>query len=384
MQRLLDLLLTTDPRVRAGLVTTGLACLLMAFCILAIQMAAAAGMGDAQLVHWWSVGSAACVLTSFALIRSRYTRHWRDPAFTAWQLGYAIISNAVAYVITGPARGIEPPILAIAMMFGVFSLTPRQAKTLLLFGLACFAVAGATAQWGRPHDAPPPMLGAVYMLIVATVLFTSTALTLHAHALREGLKRHRRELAQAVEHIQALATRDELTGLPNRRYMLEVMRLEGLSVQRSSQPMLMALLDLDHFKAVNDTHGHAAGDLALQTFARTVMASVRGTDILARWGGEEFVLLMGNTQTEEGTQVLERVRAAVATTPVALPEGSTVLRLTVSVGAAQLRAGETPTALLQRADEALYEAKRLGRNRVAWAEQENPAQNAPEIRAACA
>ena len=83
-------------------------------------------------------------------------------------------------------------------------------------------------------------------------------------------------------------------------------------------------------------------------------------------------------------QDLERVRAAVAATPVALPEDGMVLRLTVSIGAAQLQAGENPTALLQRADEALYEAKRLGRNRVAWAEQENPAQNAPEIRAACA
>lgn len=191
------------------------------------------------------------------------------------------------------------------------------------------------------------------------------------HATREKLRRQKAELAHAVEQVRELATRDELTGLPNRRYMLEMMRLEGLRVRRGGHPVLMAQLDLDHFKAVNDTHGHAGGDLALQAFARTVLASVRATDILARWGGEEFVLLMAGTTPEDGARLLERVRAAVAASPVALPAGGTV-RLTVSVGAARLHAGETPVALLQRADAALYEAKRQGRNRVVWAGQDAP------------
>ena len=371
MPRLLDALLTTDPRTRTGLVTTAFACLLMAFCILAMQLVAAAGLAEAGPVHWWSAGSAACVLLSFALIRSGLTRDWHDPAFTLAQITYAITSNAVAYVIAGHARGIVPPILAVVMMFGVFGLSPRQIRGLLAYGLAAFAVAGTVVQWGRPHDSPPPALAAIYMLIVVMVLLASTALALRVHAMRERLQRHRRELAQALEQIRELATRDELTGLPNRRYMLEMMRLEGLRVRRSHQPLLMAQLDLDHFKAVNDTHGHAGGDLALQAFARTVVASVRATDILARWGGEEFVLLMDNTMAEDGAQLLERVRAAVAAMPVALPGGA-ALHLTVSVGAAQLHTDETPVALLQRADAALYAAKRQGRDRVVWAPQDAP------------
>ena len=139
--------------------------------------------------------------------------------------------------------------------------------------------------------------------------------------------------------------------------------LEHARAQRSRQPLLLALLDLDHFKAVNDTHGHAAGDVALQSFAQTVHGCVRASDLLARWGGEEFLLLMANTHPADGTRLLERVRATVAATPVALP-GGTQLSLTVSVGLAELAPGESTAALLQRADAALYGAKRLGRNRV--------------------
>ncbi|PZU35853.1 MAG: GGDEF domain-containing protein, partial [Acidovorax sp.] len=157
------------------------------------------------------------------------------------------------------------------------------------------------------------------------------------HSARARLRSQKRELAAAVEQIRELAIRDELTGLPNRRYMLEMMRLEHARAQRSRQPLLLAQLDLDHFKAVNDTHGHAAGDVALQSFAQTVHGCVRASDLLARWGGEEFLLLMANTHPADGTRLLERVRATVAATPVALPGGMQL---------------------------SLYGAKRLGRNRV--------------------
>lgn len=368
LQRMLDLLLTNEPRQRMSLVTTGLACLLMVFCILAMKLVAAAGLADEELVHWWALASGACVFASFALIRSGFTRHWHDPAFTHIQITYAITSNAAAYVIAGHARGIVPPILAVIMMFGVFGLGPAQIKALLAYGLVAFCIAGAVVQWWGPPDATTPgALAAVYLLIVVMVLVTSTALTLRAHAVRERLQAKKRELSRAVEQIRDLATRDELTGLPNRRYMLEVMRIEGLRAGRSGQPLLMAQLDLDFFKAVNDTYGHGAGDQVLQCFARTVLACVRNTDILARWGGEEFVLLMADTSAEDGQRLLERVRATVADTPVQLAPG-VIINLTISIGAAQLNRDETPLRLLQRTDEALYSAKRQGRNSVVWAE----------------
>ncbi|MBV8248008.1 MAG: GGDEF domain-containing protein [Comamonas sp.] len=366
LQRWLDLLLTTEPRLRASLVTTGWACLLMVCCIFSLELGAAAGLADPRLVRWWSLGSGACVLISFVLIRSGISRGWRDPAFTHVQTAYAITSNAVAYAIADQARGITPPVLAVIMMFGVFGLRPAQIKVLMVYGLLAYGVAAALVQCWEPLGAMPVELAAMYLLIVAVVLFTSTALTLRAHAMREHLQSRKRDLSQAVEQVRELATRDELTGLPNRRHMQEMMRLEAMRAARSGQPLLMAQLDLDAFKAINDTHGHGAGDLVLQSFARLVSGCVRSADILARWGGEEFVLLMCNTSAQDGRYLLERVRSAVAATPVQLPAGAAV-GLTVSVGAAQFLEGEELASLLERADEALYAAKRLGRNRVVWA-----------------
>jgi len=366
MSRFLNALLTTDPRLRRSLMTTGLACLFMALCVLAMQLAVAAGLAQPGPVHWWSVASAGCVVLSFVLIRSGLTRHWHDPAFTMVQISCALISNAVAYAIAGEARGIGPPVLAVVMMFGVFGLTPAQIKKLLVLGTVVFATAGAIVQWGHPEDAPPPALAALYMLMVVLVLVFSTMLALHMEALRTQLKIQRRELALAIEREQELATRDELTGLPNRRYLAEAMRIRRLNAQRTGQPLLLAQLDLDFFKSINDTYGHAAGDIALQGFAKIVSGQVRASDILARWGGEEFVLLMCDTSVSDGAAVLERVRAAVASTPVILPEGRRI-RFSVSIGAVQWQPGEASAALLARADAALYEAKHQGRNRVVWA-----------------
>lgn len=363
----LDVLLTTRPRQRRSLITTGFACLLMAFCILAMELVAAAGLADRQWVRWWSIASAACVLVSFAVIRSGVTRDWPDPAFTSVQMIYAITSNAIAYVIAGTARGIAPPILTVIMMFAVFGLKPRQIKGLMLYGLLAYGTAAAVVQWWLPQDSMPLSLAAVYLLIVTMVLAMTAALSLHANALHERLQEQKGELSEAVEHIHELATRDELTGLPNRRYMQDMLRLEELRARHSGQSLLVAQLDLDFFKNVNDNHGHAAGDQVLQDFARTVAACIRSEDVWARWGGEEFVLLMIGTAQAEGAQLLERMRAQVAATPAELPSGVKVF-YTVSIGAAQLQAGEDSMALLERIDAALYAAKHRGRNRVEWAE----------------
>lgn len=366
-QRTLDALITTDPHQRIRLAMAGLSALLMLGCIGAMHLVAAAGLTDPVPVYWWTLACGAGITTVFVLIRSGASRRFADPSLTLFQIVYAIACNAAAYVIAGPARGIAPPILAVIMMFGVFGLTPRQMVGVALYGLVAFGAAGAVVQWWHPAwlspDSQPPALSAAYLVMIAMVLASSTFLATRVHSARARLRSQQRELAAAVEQIRELAIRDELTGLPNRRYMLEMMWLEHARAQRSRQPLLLALLDLDHFKAVNDTHGHAAGDVALQSFAQTVHGCVRASDLLARWGGEEFLLLMANTHPADGTRLLERVRATVAATPVALP-GGTQLSLTVSVGLAELAPGESTAALLQRADAALYGAKRLGRNRV--------------------
>lgn len=164
---------------------------------------------------------------------------------------------------------------------------------------------------------------------------------------------------QSLEHLVAT---DALTGLPNRRMLEQALARDMASAIRNNTPLSIAVLDVDKFGNFNATHGHAAGDLALQKVSQVLTEAIRQSDLAARYGGEEFVLLFPRTDAEGALVVCERVRAALAKGGVAL-DGCTVA-LTASLGVATLKSGENSKALFVRADAALYEAKRLGRNQV--------------------
>jgi diguanylate cyclase (GGDEF)-like protein len=167
--------------------------------------------------------------------------------------------------------------------------------------------------------------------------------------------------------VQRQASVDDLTGLYNHRFLIDSLGQQVALAERLGTPLAILMLDIDHFKALNDTHGHHAGDLALVTFAQTVLGSVRRADLAARYGGEEFVVLMPNTSAREAFQVAEKIRHAVATTDVELADRPPV-RLTVSVGvAAYPEDTRSASDLFALADGALYQAKRTGRDRTCMA-----------------
>jgi diguanylate cyclase (GGDEF)-like protein len=166
------------------------------------------------------------------------------------------------------------------------------------------------------------------------------------------------------QRLWQLATTDVLTGVTNRRHFFEVAQAELSRAERHQHPTTVAMLDLDHFKAINDQLGHDKGDLALKNVVAAVKPQLRDSDVFARYGGEEFCILFPETPLEGALKTLERVRLAVTAAP--LDEGDGNKRVvTVSIGAAQWKPGETLDAVLRRADVALYEAKKTGRNRVA-------------------
>jgi diguanylate cyclase (GGDEF)-like protein len=162
----------------------------------------------------------------------------------------------------------------------------------------------------------------------------------------------------------ALASRrDPLTGLPNRRAFDEDLAREAARAARTGAPLAVVVLDVDRFKAVNDAHGHAAGDAVLRAVAARAAGAIRAGDVLARIGGEEFAILLAGADLARAVEAAERVRRALAGLPV--EAAGRALAVTASFGCAALGAGEAPHALVARADARLYQAKRDGRDRVA-------------------
>jgi two-component system cell cycle response regulator len=168
------------------------------------------------------------------------------------------------------------------------------------------------------------------------------------------------------------ALTDPLTGLYNRRYMAQ--HLPGLLAKAAAagKPLALFMIDIDHFKKVNDTHGHAAGDAVLKAVAARIPDLVRAEDTAARMGGEEFMAVLPDAGPEPALRVAERLRQAIAEMKIADPAAPGGLSVTVSIGVASAKAGETPEALMGRADAALYRAKQAGRNRVVVDEAEAP------------
>jgi diguanylate cyclase (GGDEF)-like protein len=185
----------------------------------------------------------------------------------------------------------------------------------------------------------------------------------------DRLRKSRAEVAIASEALQkqnalleALAVTDGLTGVFNRQKLNDVLTEHFLRFCRNHRAFAVLMVDIDHFKAINDTHGHAAGDDVLVHIAVILKQTVRAIDTVARYGGEEFVLVLPDTLVAAGAEVAERIRAAVESQHVT---NDGVIAVTVSVGVTESRDEDlSPEGLLARVDQALYAAKRAGRNTV--------------------
>lgn len=200
-------------------------------------------------------------------------------------------------------------------------------------------------------------LGAVFVLLVSRLALSTT-----------------QELTRVLV-LEHEAMTDPLMGIYNRRFLDRRLQDEVLRAKRHKLDLMLLMVDLDRFKTVNDTWGHHAGDLVLQHVAKLLQDFLRQTDIVARYGGEEIVIILPHTPCPEGKMVAQRLRERVEDNPLLYQkgrdEGTIKLPVTISIGCACLHAADdTPQSLLARADQAMYHAKRQGRNRVICADQE--------------
>lgn len=179
-------------------------------------------------------------------------------------------------------------------------------------------------------------------------------------------KRYSDRLRNDAQRTYELAVTDPLTGMHNRRYLEN--QLDKLLDPHAERklPLSLVMVDIDHFKAINDAHGHDCGDEVLKEFAGRVRHSVRGSDVVSRYGGEEFVILMPETNLAIARQVGERLLKKVAGEPFGVRKGRESMQVTISIGIASSHEGDTPESVMKRADVALYRAKSDGRNRVVF------------------
>ena len=177
-------------------------------------------------------------------------------------------------------------------------------------------------------------------------------------------KQYQDDLRSELEESFDLSTKDGLTGVFNRRYFDIHIKQMTEKARTSGQKLCLMMLDMDHFKDVNDTYGHPAGDAVLKTLTNSLKSSFRVTDLIARYGGEEFMVLLGNITLEQGTAIAEKTRASIEAIDFVIPDYSQRLKKTTSIGIVEFQPSESAQDFINRVDKALYEAKETGRNKV--------------------
>ncbi|GAA3932115.1 diguanylate cyclase [Litoribacillus peritrichatus] len=309
------------------------------------------------------------------LVVALYQSYWlikQDP-WTLKEFKIGLISIIALLVVCAVSFSLSDlPLYLILPIFLVLIIHTGYAGSSIALTLVSFWTIIATANGLGPFVAEDTYLSLIHIMVFVLCL----GLTMQFSALTlDNLNANKRDMANTIQkrteelekknrQLLELASTDHLTGLCNRRSFEKIANKELERAQRYQTPLSILALDLDFFKTVNDTHGHAFGDEVLQTFTKSCLECLRKTDLMARLGGEEFVVLLPETTEYLAANVGEKLREAIEQIEAVSPEGINVT-ITCSVGVTTgTMQDENIAALLHRADEALYDAKKLGRNRV--------------------
>ena len=328
--------------------------------ILALCLFAFLGLLPWRAAVEGAAGIVTLIALFFLVFRSGFNLRFADPSLSTEQVGAAIVFLAYIMYHAGPARSPLMLFYLVAMLFGVLRL---NAKRLMVLAAVAIVAHGTVLHLTYLRNPSMDVRAAFTEFgVLVIVLPWFAVMGGYVNRLRVRLSDSNRELRRAFDHIGELAIRDELTAAFNRRFLIDTLARERSRAERTHEAFSICLADLDHFKAINDTLGHAAGDSVLKHFAALAPRGLRGIDTFGRFGGEEFLLVLPGTDRQGALAVAERVRAA--TEASALPDLPFERRITISIGVATYERGEEVSTLLARADQALYQAKNAGRNRV--------------------
>jgi diguanylate cyclase len=293
-----------------------------------------------------SLATLATIGAFYVVFRTGWNRRARDRSLTVPMMVCATTAVTFALYYVGPARPVFLLMYPVILFFGVFRLNTRSllgVSALAMFGyaLVIWLLLYSPAGIARPH------IEMLQWMVLATVLIWFSFMGGYVNHLHSRLKE---------------SEYDELTGVYTRRRILEVLQHERIRCDRGAGPLSICMLDIDRFKHVNDSFGHAAGDEVLRQSVDVSQRELRAIDFMGRYGGEEFLLVLTQTGIEGARECAERVRRQTEAAGFTL--SGSERHMTVSIGVAEYRPGESTRETLERADAALYRAKAGGRNRI--------------------
>lgn len=298
----------------------------------------------------------------YLMVRTGLNRSFKDPGMTVSQIIFGTLVQT-AFIMMAPEVGVFFLVnLFNCFLFGVLALSTRQFFHVWAFGAVATAVAFISVgdRIGFPNSSgmTQAIMWTCFLLALGKSIYLASAVS----TLRLKVSEKNKALTVALKQMEEMATHDALTGVMNRRAMLAAMDGELQIFKRRKSPFCIAVMDLDRFKHINDNFGHAVGDEVLKAFAGILQQSLRATDRISRYGGDEFVVLLTDTPRDVAVMVLERIckRIEQHDWSALVPE----LSVTVSIGVAEIAESDTVARTFERADCALYEAKQTGRNGV--------------------
>ena len=301
------------------------------------------------------------LLGFYIVFALRWNKRFFDSSLTCAQTCAAVLTMLTVFAYDRQSQLALGPFLLVVFSQATFRLKPKVLAGLsvgsVIVYLLIILLRGA-------NDTEAFRFDVLAWGVTTVALPLVTTMGIKVQTLRQALRFTRHQLAQ----IEEKAVRDELTGLYNRRQLVAELDAAITLANAQGATFCLAVIDVDHFKDINDRHGHLVGDMILREFARMTRDTVRDSDVLGRYGGDEFMQILRDTELKGAVMHAERLRihAHFLEVPSVMPEKS----ISLSIGIAQYRPGETAENLIERADAGLYRAKQRGRNRVEWVDVE--------------
>lgn len=312
----------------------------------------------AGLFIYW----AAAATGFYIVLRSGFNLRFADPSMTVPMMLAAIAAVSVVIYFTGPYQGLFALFYLLALQFAQFKLRRTGFLCMALLCVALYTAANA-AWWWTQGAGQSPLPWLLRVAVVLLVFFCFALIGSYLSELRQRLHDTLYALTAAHEKNGRLATTDHLTQALNRRAIMRLLAREKRLAESGDGVFSVCLADVDGLKCINDAYGQVTGDKALSHLVRCLRLEMRESDIIGRYGGEEFLIILPNANLIEAESIAERLRRAVEKSPLALDDGE-YLSMTLSLGVVEYCASETVDGLIERTDRALYQAKTAGRNHV--------------------